>query len=125
MTAQTKRVSAMAMVLSLASLIPLPATAQETPAADAGAAAQRGLELYQQGEFAAALVQPPDTGMIIAAARRAGVPFIKLERDPYEPVAGDFRIRPNSMLMLGHSAARQVIDGAFAIERAIIVYCQW
>lgn len=64
------------------------------------------------------LVQPRDTAAIVRAARRAGVPVVKLERDPYEPVQGDFRIRMNSMLMLGHAANRQVTDGTLALERA-------
>lgn len=67
---------------------------------------------------ARALVQPAETAAIVAAATRAGVPVIKLERDPYDPVQGDFRIRMNSMLMLGHCARRQIIDGCFALEKS-------
>jgi UDP-N-acetylmuramyl pentapeptide synthase len=76
-------------------------------------------ELYAEfkGE-AQSRVLPRDTEAIIHAAQRAGVPFAKLERDPYEPVQGDFRIRMNSMLMLGHSPYRQVIDGTLALEQA-------
>jgi len=67
-------------------------------------------------EFAA-LVQPSDTEAIVRAARKARVPVFKLERDPYEQVKGDFRIRMNSMLMLGHSPYRQVTDGTLALEQ--------
>lgn len=74
--------------------------------------------LKQFREHAQDLVQPDDTRAIFEAARRLDVPVVKLERDPYEPVRGDFRIRMNSMLMLGHCAHRQVIDGTFAIERS-------
>ncbi|NNE06795.1 MAG: hypothetical protein HKN15_13825 [Xanthomonadales bacterium] len=74
--------------------------------------------IEQFKKHATSLVQPKDTGAIISAAGKLGVPVIKLERDPYEAVKGDFRIRMNSMLMLGHCAHRQVIDGTFAIERS-------
>jgi len=69
-------------------------------------------------DHAAGLAEPADTRAIIAAAREQGVPVIRLERDPYTPVQGDFRIRMNGMLMLGHSAHRQVIDGTFALEKS-------
>jgi UDP-N-acetylmuramyl tripeptide synthase len=68
-------------------------------------------------EFSEALVLPADTQAIIRAAGRAGVPVVKLERDPYEPVQGAFRIRMNSMLMLGHAVHRQVLDGWLALEK--------
>ena len=67
--------------------------------------------------FSEALVLPGDTQAIIRAAGRAGVPVVKLERDPYEPVKGAFRIRMNSMLMLGHAVHRQVMDGWLALEK--------
>ncbi|NND45647.1 MAG: hypothetical protein HKN58_10010 [Xanthomonadales bacterium] len=64
------------------------------------------------------LVQPRDTAAIVRAAIRAEVPVVKLERDPYDPVQGDFRIRMNSMLMLGHAAHRQLTDGTLVLTQS-------
>jgi UDP-N-acetylmuramyl tripeptide synthase len=68
------------------------------------------------------LAQSPDTSAIINAAGQQGVPVIRLERDPYTPIQGKFRIRMNSMLMLGHSASHQIIDGTFALDKSQGVY---
>ncbi len=68
--------------------------------------------------LAAKWVQPPDTGVIVKAAKNQDVPVLKLERGVYKAVQGDFRIRMNSMLMLGHCAQRQIIDGTFALEKS-------
>jgi UDP-N-acetylmuramyl tripeptide synthase len=66
---------------------------------------------------------PLDTEAVIAAARRRGIPAIKLERPPYarekvEHLAGGDCIRRNGLLMLGHGARQQVLEGLFCLSRS-------
>jgi len=68
-------------------------------------------------EFARQLVTPPDVLDLVSAARERGIPAIRLERDPYEPVQADFRIAPNGLLMLGQSCHQVLLDGLFCIQR--------
>jgi len=63
-------------------------------------------------------VLPVDTEAMIMAARQLGIPCIKLEREPYQALEGDFRIRRNSMLKLGHCAHQLVLDGMLCINRS-------
>jgi len=63
-------------------------------------------------------VLPVDTEAMIMAARQLGIPCIKLERAPYQALEGDFRIRRNSMLKLGHCAHQLVLDGMLCIDRS-------
>ncbi len=74
--------------------------------------------LYQRFlGFARPLVLPLDAETIMAAAQRLDVPCVKLERDPYKGVQGDFRIRLNGLLKLGHCGHQHVVDGTFCITR--------
>lgn len=68
-------------------------------------------------ETARLLVTPPDVLDLIAAARHRGIPAIRLERDPYEPVQADFRVAPNGLVMLGQSCHQVLLDGLFCIQR--------
>lgn len=68
-------------------------------------------------EFARPLVLPLDTEALLDAALRLDVPCVKLERDPYQGVKGDFRIRPNGLLQMGHCGRQQTVDGTFCITR--------
>jgi UDP-N-acetylmuramyl tripeptide synthase len=68
--------------------------------------------------FSRALVLPRDTQAIIDAAKRRGVPAVKLERDPYEGLQGDFRVRSNGLLKLGHSCHQHIVDGTFCVDRS-------
>ena len=61
-------------------------------------------------------ILPTDTEAIIMAARRLGIPCIKLEREPYKGLEGDFRNRRNSMLKLGDCAHQLVLDGQESIQ---------
>jgi len=69
-------------------------------------------------EFARPRALPPDTAAICAAAARLHVPCIKLDREPYQGVQGDFRVRPNGMLMIGHGRYRHLVDGTICVERS-------
>ncbi len=75
-------------------------------------------EQYRQFlTFAKKRVLPTDTDAIISAALALDVPCIKLERSPYEGVEGDFRIRPNGLLKLGHCQYQQLVDGTFCVTK--------
>lgn len=62
-------------------------------------------------------ILPLDTQAIIDAATLLDVPCVKLERDPYGTLEGDFRIRRNGLLMLGHSCYQHIVDGTLCIDR--------
>jgi UDP-N-acetylmuramyl tripeptide synthase len=69
-------------------------------------------------ESARPFILPVDTQAIIDAAVRLEVPCVKLERAPYQGLSGDFRIRNNSLLKLGHSVYQHIVDGTFCIDKA-------
>jgi UDP-N-acetylmuramyl tripeptide synthase len=67
--------------------------------------------------FASQHVLPLDTQAIIEAATEMDIPWVKLERDPYSGVEGDFRVRRNGLLKLGHSVHQHIVDGTFCVDR--------
>jgi len=67
--------------------------------------------------FARQLILPADAQAIIDAATQLEVPCVKLEREPYQELPGDFRIRKNGLLKLGHSAYQHILDGTFCIDK--------
>jgi UDP-N-acetylmuramyl tripeptide synthase len=69
-------------------------------------------------KFAIPKVLPAATQAIVNATARLDVPCIKLERAPYGGVQGGFRIRQNSMLMLGHGRYRHLVDGTLCIDKS-------
>jgi len=69
-------------------------------------------------EFAGSCVLPRDTQAIINACERLDIPCVKLDRDPYEGVSGDFRIRRHGMLKLGHSRYQHIVDGTVCVDRS-------
>lgn len=74
----------------------------------------------QFSAFAAERLLPVDIAAIIDAAGRRGIPAIQLERQPrtreqYDHLTGGDCIRRNGLLMLGHGAHQQVLDGLFCL----------
>jgi folylpolyglutamate synthase/dihydropteroate synthase len=67
-------------------------------------------------EAARRRVLPRDAEAISVAARRLDIPCVNLDREPYEGVAGGFRIRPNGLLKLGHACHQRIVDGTFPID---------
>jgi hypothetical protein len=63
-------------------------------------------------------VLPRDAQAIIDAATRLDIPCVKLERAPYRGVSGEFRIRPNGLLKLGHACHQRIVDGTLCLERS-------
>ncbi|MSQ99111.1 MAG: hypothetical protein EXR85_07455 [Xanthomonadales bacterium] len=68
-------------------------------------------------EPARKLVASPDVLDLLAAARERGIPVLRLERDPYEPVQAKFRAAPNGLMMFGQSCRQVLLDGLFCIQR--------
>ena len=92
--------------------------AAEEPGSEADRSGDICRNVREFRQFAAPRALPWDTLMIIDAAQRADVPAFKLDRFPFEPPAGDFRIRENSALKLGHACRQHVIDGTFCVDRS-------
>jgi len=68
-------------------------------------------------EFAQPFILPLDTQGIIDAAVQLDIPWVKLERLPYQVLEGDFRIRRNSLLKLGHATHQHIVDGTLCIDK--------
>jgi cyanophycin synthetase len=67
-------------------------------------------------DFATARALPLDTRVLIDAASRAGIPWLKVDRMPFKREDGKFRIRPNSPLKLGHGCHQHIVDGNFCVD---------
>jgi UDP-N-acetylmuramyl tripeptide synthase len=87
------------------------ASARRAPLADIAA------ELSAFEAMAARHVLPRDTEAIVTAATRRDLPCFKLERDPYPGLSGEFRIRMNGLLMIGHGRHKRIVDGTFCVTR--------
>lgn len=44
---------------------------------------------------------------------------MKLDRYPFEPASGSFRVRPNACLKLGQGCHQRVLDGTFAVDTGV------
>ncbi len=67
---------------------------------------------------AATQALPGDTRAILGAAAKAGIPWLKMDRAPFEPRTGEFRIRPNGLLKLGQGCHQHIVDGTFCVDRS-------
>ena len=67
---------------------------------------------------AAPLALPADTRALIAAAAAARIPCLDMDRAPFEPRTGEFRIRPRGLLKLGHGRYQHIVDGTFCVDRS-------
>ena len=63
------------------------------------------------------LVAPPETLELLAAAQSRGIPSLRLERKPFEPLQAPLRVAPNGLVMLGHGCHQVVLDGLFCLSR--------
>ncbi len=61
---------------------------------------------------------PADTRALIDAARRRRIPVLRMDREPCSSPQGDFRIRQDGLIRLGHGGRRLTLDGTFCVERA-------
>ena len=66
----------------------------------------------------APLATPADTLAIIDAARDRGIPRLRMDRSPSEPIHGDFRLRTHSLLRLGQGSRQHTVDGTFCVSRS-------
>lgn len=62
-------------------------------------------------------VLPADTRELIAAAERAGVPWIKMDPAFFNVYKGRFRTRDQSPLLLGQGIHRHIVDGTLCVDR--------
>jgi UDP-N-acetylmuramyl tripeptide synthase len=69
-------------------------------------------------ELAKPRILPPEAEAILKAAVQKGIPCVKLERAPYQGVEGNFRIRRNGLLKLGHGAHQVIVDGCVCVGRS-------
>ena len=60
---------------------------------------------------------PADTRALIRAAIGHDIPWYRMDREPFDPILGDFRLRSNGLLRLGHGRHRLTLDGMFCVER--------
>jgi len=66
---------------------------------------------------AKAAAMPLETRAILNAAMRRDIPVIRMDRPPFEPIAGAFRVRRNALLRLGHGNRQETVDGSFCVSR--------
>ena len=69
-------------------------------------------------ELARLRATPADTRALIDAARRRGIPFYRMDREPYDPIRGAFRLRTEGLLRLGQARHQLTVDGSFCIEHS-------
>ncbi len=82
------------------------------------------LRLASFRDAAQRLVLPLDAEILMAAAEARGIPTCKLDREPYEPILGDFRLRDNGLLRFGHACHQQIVDGTLCLDRSAAVLPQ-
>lgn len=81
-----------------------------------GSSFQDGLDGFLQQ--ARSTVLSLETQAFLTAAAQRDIPCAKLERAPYAGLQGDFRIRPNGLLRLGHACHQLIIDGSLCLQRS-------
>lgn len=59
---------------------------------------------------------PGDTYQILLAAHRRSILTFRMDRPPFEAPSGRFRVRPHSLLRLGHGSNQRTIDGTFCVN---------
>ncbi|MDZ4729984.1 MAG: Mur ligase family protein [Xanthomonadales bacterium] len=68
-------------------------------------------------KFSCCRAVPAETHALMTAAKRREIPCCNLDRYPFDPLVGDFRIRPNGLLRLGHASYKHILDGTFCLTR--------
>lgn len=66
---------------------------------------------------AAGKATPADARALIAAAIDLGIPWYRMDREPFDPIRGEFRLRRHGLLRFGHGRHRRTLDGVFCVER--------
>ncbi len=67
---------------------------------------------------AAEKAMPADCKAIYDAALEQGVPVLRMDRPPFRPTEGDFRLRYHGLLCVGHGCKQQTVDGTFCVNRS-------
>lgn len=91
-----------------------------TPVGEGLATLRRRVERFL--DEARPLAMPADSRAIHDAARDRGVPCLRMDRPPFDPIEGEFRIRRNGLLRLGFGCRQHTVDGTFCVSRSQDVY---
>ncbi len=65
---------------------------------------------------------PADVWNMIRVGIGCGIPVLRMDRPPYDPVEGPFRIRPNGLVRFGHGHRQLTVDGTFCVNRSASVH---
>ena len=65
---------------------------------------------------------PADVWTMVQVALKRGIPVLRVDRPPYDPVEGPFRIRPNGLVRFGHGHRQLTVDGMFCVNRSANVH---
>lgn len=79
-------------------------------------------ELLALLEDAIPRATPADTRAIIDAASLRGIPWIRMEKTSYNYHDGDFRLRKNTLINLGHGCKRKIIDSTFCVDNSLACF---
>lgn len=90
----------------------------ETDAAEGPEVSRLREQVRQFIEEARPHAMPHDARAIFEAARRRDIPCFRMDRPPYNPIEGDFRLRPNALFRLGHGYRQRTVDGTFCVDLA-------
>ncbi len=61
---------------------------------------------------------PADVWAMLQVAMRRGIPLLRMDRPPYDPVEGPFRVRRNGLVRFGHGHRQLTVDGTFCVNRS-------
>ncbi len=61
---------------------------------------------------------PADVWAMMQVAHDRGIPLLRMDRPPYDPVEGSFRIRRNGLVRFGHGHRQLTVDGTFCVTRS-------
>ena len=61
---------------------------------------------------------PADSWALARTAAERGIPVMRVDRPPYDPIEGPFRIRPHSLMRFGHGHRQVTMDGTFCVSRS-------
>jgi UDP-N-acetylmuramyl tripeptide synthase len=61
---------------------------------------------------------PADVWAMMQVAMRRGIPLLRMDRPPYDPIEGPFRIRRNGLVRFGHGHRQLTVDGTFCVNRS-------
>ncbi len=61
---------------------------------------------------------PADSWALYRAALSRKIPVARMDRPPFSPIKGNFRVRYNALLRLGYGCNQHTLDGTFCVSRS-------